>query len=60
MTNIINREEFMVIDFLLYRSYCAQRERGFDPKTCSEFMYDQMKMFFPEMEIYETFYKGRD
>ncbi len=54
----INSED-KVIDFLLYRSYCAQRERGFDPQTCSEFMYDQMKTFFPMMETYETFYQGR-
>lgn len=48
-----------VIDFLLYRSYCAQRDRGFNPLTCSNFIYDQMKQIFPDMEVYETIYSER-
>lgn len=49
---------FDVIDFLMCRSYCTQRDGGFNPTNCSKFIYQQMKSIFPEMEAYELYYNG--
>lgn len=61
MTNLIDKDaSFHMVDFLLYRSYAAQRDLWFNPQTCSEDIYNGMKLIYPSLEEYEKTYLNKE